>query len=324
MADRCTFSPVTEAAEWETLFSRVEHPHLVQSWAYGQAKETAEGWRTGRRLVDTGGWRTRRLVFERQGRPVAICQLLDKSLAGIRWSSRLNRGPLFLDDPPGEDVVRDVHAALRARWSRLRGVLVLAPALPAGPENRRLLSELGFRDRGKSGWRSARVDLRLDEDELRGKLASTWRNRLKKAENSGMTLRITSATEDIEWIIERHDENMREKDFVGPAPALLRALHRAAPDDFLLFQGRLDDEAVGGMVVYRFGHTAEYFVGWFGPNGRKANVGNYLYWQITLEMKRRGCRYFDVGGYAADERYGHFKQGMRGEEYILLNEWLAF
>ena len=323
VAQSCTFRRVNDRAEWERLFSRVDQPHLVQSWAYGEAKEATQGWQTTRRLVDAGGWRPRRLVFERDGQPVAICQLLDKSLAGISWSSRLNRGPLFLGDSD-EAVVRDGYAGLRAHWRHLRGILVLAPALSMAPENHRLLSELGFRARGQRGWRSARLDLRLDEDELRRNLSISWRNRLKKAEKSGLTLRITSAAEDLEWIIERHVENMREKHFEGPAPSLLRALHRAAPDDFLMFQGRLGDETAGAMIVYRFGNTAEYYVGWFGPAGRKAGAGNFLYWQVALEMKRRGCRYFDLGGYSADETYGHFKKGMRGTEYVLLNEWLSF
>ena len=34
------------------------------------------------------------------------------------------------------------------------------------------------------------------------------------------------------------------------------------------------------MVIYHFGDHAEYYVGWFGEQGRKVNVGNYLYWQV--------------------------------------------
>lgn len=324
MANRCSVSLVTDAAEWDALFSRVEHPHMVQSWAYGEARQASGGWRTRQRISDAGGWRTRRLVFEREGEPVAICELLDKSLTGIRWASRLNRGPLFLDADPEDDVVRDVYRALRSRWKHLRGVLVLAPALTADPENYRMMTEIGFRDRHARGWHSARVDLRLDEEQLRKNLASTWRNRLRAAERAGLVLRVSQSPEDVEWIIDRHVENMREKGFSGPTPALLRALYRAAPDDFLIFQARLAEEAVGGMMIYRFSHTAEYYVGWFGREGRKANVGNFMYWQIALEMQRRGCRWFDLGGYGSSDRYGRFKLGMRGVEYELLNEWLAF
>lgn len=322
MARGCSVSLVTDAAQWEALFLRVEHPYMLQSWAYGEAKQAVRGADTGRR-IDAGGWRVRRLVFERDGEPVAICQLFDKSLGGIRCVSRLSRGPLLLDADPGDDVIRDVYRALRTRQKHLRGLLVLAPALIATPDNHRLLAELGFRERHGSGWRSVRLDLGLDEERLRKNLAHTWRNRLGHAERAGAELRISSSPGDIDWIIDRHIENMREKGFSWPAPAFLRALYNAAPDNCLLLQARLADEAVGGMVVYRFGHGAEYYVGWMGSEGRRVNVGNFMFWHAALELRRRGCWWLDLGG----KRVGAtepFKRGMRGAEYQLLNEWLTF
>lgn len=321
---RCSLRAITTVEEWEALFSTLERPHLVQSWAFGEAMQMAVGYRSRHRLADVGGWQVSRFAFDCEGRPVAICQLLDKSLAGVRFLSRLNRGPLFLHEQPDAAIVRDVYVALRARWRLPRGVLVLAPALPASDENYRLLSDLGFRDRGKGGWRAARLDLRLEEDELRANLAPTWRNRLKKSERSGLTLKVSSAAEDIAWMIARHVENMEAKHFRGHSTELLRTHYQAMPRDFHVFQALLNGAPVGGMLVYCFGNTAEHYVGWFGPEGRQANASNFLYWQITLEMKRRGYRYFDLGGYFSDQGYGHFKQGMRGAEYRLLSEWLAY
>jgi len=323
VAQHCNVRLASNHAEWNALFSRVEEPHMVQSWAYGEAKQAAVHWRNRRVAVDLGGWRARRLVFERCGEPVAICQLLDKSVAGIRCASRVNRGPLFLGPDPGDAAVRDVYRALRNRWRHLRGVLVLAPALTADPRHFQLLSGLGFRDRHLPGWRSARVDLRLDEEQLRKNLTTKWRNRLKSAERAGLTLREGHAPEDVEWIIDRHVENMKEKDFVGPQPIFLRALYQAAPDNLLVFQARLGDEAVGGMMVYRFGHGAEYYIGWTGAEGRGVNAGNFLYWRIALDLKRRGRQWVDLGGTRL-ATLGQMKRGMRGAEYELLNEWLAF
>ena len=43
----------------------------------------------------------------------------------------------------------------------------------------------------------------------------------------------------------------------------------------------------------------------------------------ALELQRRGCQWIDLGG----QRPGHteqFKRGMRGTEYELLNEWIAY
>jgi len=254
---------------------------------------------------------------------VAICQLLDKSVAGIRCASRLNRGPLFLGADPHDDLVRDVYGALRRRWRHLRGRVILAPALTADPVNHSTLTELGFRPRHAAGWRSCRVDLNVDEEQLRRTLTSKWRNRLRVAERNGMEVRVSQAPEDVEWMIERHVENMREKGFTHPAPALVRALCDAAPDDLIVLQARLEEETVGGLMVYRFGRGAEYFVAWMGAKGRTVNVGNFLYWQAALELRRRGAYWCDLGGQRAGATE-QFKRGMGGHEYELLNEWWAF
>lgn len=316
MADHCELCRVTSATRWGALFSQVGDPHLVQSWAYGEAKQAVDG------------WRPRRFVFEREGRPVAICQVLDKSVAGLAVATRLNRGPLFIEADPGDDVVRDVYRALRRHWRHLRGVLALAPALESCDENYRLVREVGFRERHRHGWCSARLDLRLDGEQLRRNLTAHWRNRLRVAERDpDLDLRVSQTDEDVEWIIDRHAENMTEKSFVGPAPAFVRALRRAAPDDFLVFRAHREGESIGGVAVCRFGNAAECYVGWFGREGRKVNVGNFLFWQIAVEMQRRGCRSLDLGGYLRsdkDAHFGHFKAGMRGSDYELLNEWLAF
>jgi len=240
MAKVFSVGVVADPAEWDALFSSVEHPHMTQAWAYGEARQAAGGHGQRRVIFDVGGWRARRLVFEREGEPVAICQLLDKPLAGISCGSRVNRGPLFLGADPEQDVVRSVYQILsRHVQCHRNGVLLLAPALTADSENDRMLAELGFRSRRAGGWCSDRVDLRVGEQQLRKNLASTWRNRLKAAERSGLAVRVSQSPEDVEWIIDRHVENMRQKGFPGPSPALVRALCQTAPDDILIFQALL-------------------------------------------------------------------------------------
>jgi Acetyltransferase (GNAT) domain len=324
MSERCRVDELTDVAQWEALFARVEHPHMMQAWAYGEAKVASGGWKTRRVVFDAGGWRPRRLVFERDGDPVAIAQLLDKPLAGISCASRLNRGPLFLDAAPDPAVVGDVFRLLRRHGPcQRRGVLLLAPALLASEANHRLLADLGYHDTRRAGRSAIRLDLGQDEEQLRRSLASPWRNRLRAAERAGLVLHVSHDPADVEWMIEHHVLNMRDKGFSGPSPALLRALHRAAPDDVFVFQARLDGEPLGGTFAFRFGHVTENFVGWFGPEGRKVNVGNFLYYHTALELKRLDCRWFDIGGGEHKEKFGRFKQGMRGQEYELLNEWLA-
>jgi hypothetical protein len=302
---------VRQINEWSELFAEVEHPHLVQSWPYGEAKKST-------------GWSPRRLVIERGGEPVALCQVLDERLLGIRFASRISRGPLLLrcDEPDIEGIYR----ALRQGWRYLiGGLLLIAPALIDEQDQWQPLQAAGFRRWRQNGWSSAYLDLRLTELELRKNLSSKWRNHLGVSERRGLELLISSAPEAVAWIIGQHVTHMQHKGFKGPGPDLLQALYRAAQEDFIVFQACLNGTPVGGVAVFRFGHTAEYYLGWSGPEGRKANAGNFLVWNAAVEMQRRGCRYFDLGSYskAAAGGYSEFKQAMNGVEYCLLGEWFS-
>jgi hypothetical protein len=294
---------------------------VTQAWAYGDAKGAAGGMAKTSR-----GLSVRRLVFERCGAPVAVCQVLDKVVAGVCLASRVNRGPLLLGESRGD--AECVYRALRRRWRHLRhGVLLLAPALEASDDNGRLLREAGFRPRRVKGWCSTVLDLRRDESELRANLAPTWRNRLRSAERSGLAFSASETEHSLSWILACHVENMKAKDFLGPSAAFVDSLCRASPGDWFVCQGHLpgEPEPVAGMLVCRFANTAEYFVGWFGPAGRRVAASNFLYWNAVLEAQRRGCLRFDLGGYSPTEKFGlrHFKQGMRGSDYQLAHEWIA-
>jgi hypothetical protein len=308
------------------LFAEVESPHLTQVWGYGDAKRAAGGVsRASRRLS------VRRLVLEHAGSPAAICQVLDKAVAGLRVASRIERGPLMLGTRASDTVVAGVYRALRRCWGHAApGVLLLAPALVDCDDSTCILRDAGFQPRRVNGWCSSVVDLRLDEDHLRAQPASSWRNRLKLAERSGMTFSAAETPEALDWILARHDENMSAKEFVGPPAPFVRALCCATPGDWFVGQAWLPEEPapVAGMLVCRFGRSAEFYVAWFGEAGRRTGAGNYVYWHSALEAQRRGCLRLDLGGYCpsgeTEAGLRHFKKGLRGEEYRLLSEWMAY
>lgn len=305
---------VHDVSEWESYIGAVDHPHLMQSWPYGEAKRT------------TAHWHVTRIVFERLGTPVAICQVLEKRLAGLRIASRINKGPLFFDAQPSSEIKENVYRLLRMQSRLFRGgPLLIAPALPLSDENDTFLSELGYRKRKANGWCSSLIDLQLDENTLRARMAPTWRNRLRHSQRSGIRLTASNTTDHLEWLLRMHTQNMKAKNFVGPKTALLRALYEARPADFIILRAMLEDEPIAAMALASFGGTAEYYVGWFGSAaGRKANAGNFLYWEAAMTMKRAGYRWLDLGGYFSSDRFGHFKQGMGGIEYRLIGEWLSY
>lgn len=308
---RLAAEPVTDAAAWDRLLSQAPVPHLQQGFAYGEGKRAQ-------------GWRVERVRFLDGDRTVALCQALALGAFGVRGPARIARGPVFLAEAPPPALVRDVYQAVRRRWARPLAPLLIAPALEATAGNREALRAAGYRQRDARGFRSMRIGLERSEAEIRAALAPTFRNRLRAAERSGLALDIADGEKAAEWMIARHLENRRQKQFRGVDAGFLRALRAAAPDDHLVFRAVLADVAVAGMSVVRYGRVGEYHTGWFGPEGRGANAGNFLMWAIIRELKARGCAQFDAGGLFDGHGYTRFKRGLRGAEFTLAGEWIAF
>lgn len=158
---------------------------------------------------------------------------------------------------------------------------------------------------------------------MRNKLKKNWRRQLRAGERSGLTITMSSSPEEMDWMMERHVQNMQERGFTAPTAEFTRALYSAAPNDFLVCRAVVDGQSVAGLAAVRFGQGAEYFVGWVSDLGRRTNVNNVAFWQTALELRRRGCRSFDLGGMRAGSTE-NFKTGMGGREYQLVHNWLAF
>ncbi len=309
---RVTLRVSTDEAEWRDLIAAAPVPHLPQDYSFAAGKQAS-------------GWPSQRIVLSRDGLPVAFAVVLQLRKLGIRLFNRINRGPVLLDPAPGEDDVLEIYRALRHGVGRFwNGPLLIAPALPRTDANVALLRRAGFIRRAELSWRSGRIDIAVPEAELWGRFTSTFRNRARTAGRAGATLQIRDDAAAYEWMIERHIENMATKGFSAAKPELLRGLRAAAPENVLVFQLRHEGAPVAGMSVVRFGHVAEYHVGWFGPEGRKLNAGNFLMWNVMCEMRRRGVRTFDVGGLREGDGYTRFKRTMRPTEYDLAGEWISF
>jgi hypothetical protein len=311
-ARRVTVVEVTDRRYWDTLFAELRWPHLPQAWFYGEGKRAE-------------GWSVERLVFESDGRPAALCQVLVRRVLGLPVAARINRGPLFLQDSPAPDLQLAVFSTLRNRWRfGRRGLLLIAPALPLDDASPALLRASGFIQRRPGGWGSALIDLEPAPEAIRASFSSKWRNPLNSAIRAGVEVRFRKDTEAFDWMLERHAANMSEKHFVGPSVGFARAMISASPETFWVLQALVDGEPVSGLIGTTNGVHAENFLGWTNDVGRRTGAHSLLMWNAILEMKAAGCRALDLGGYTTTQKYGAYKRGMRGREYRLCGEWLAF
>lgn len=311
-AGEVTLRVVADRHRWEALTAQASQPHLPQSFAYGAGKSAT-------------GWPATRIEFVRDGQTVAFATVLQVKRLGLTLLNRVNRGPVFLDANPTDDAILAVFRALRRRYGHFwQGPLLIAPALPRGADATRLLREAGYMLRHDRSWTSGRIDLTRSEDEIWRGLGSTFRNRVRNAEKSGATLDVATGGVAYEWMLARHRDNMAAKGFSAVEPKMLRALRAASPESVTVFRMMTGEVPVAGMSVVSFGTHCEYHIGWFGPEGRKLNAGNFLMWAVLREMKRRGRETFDVGGLKPGDGYTQFKLTMKPVAYELCGEWMSF
>jgi hypothetical protein len=300
---------------WDQLLSQVGKSNLLQSWAYGEAKVKAEG------------WSIHRVVFEKEGKTIAFAQILEKQKGPVHIS-RINRGPLFLDQA-NFSTIREVYHCLRKQFSLLKGrILLIAPELEKKPTNSALFKLLPYIKRPSSKWCSAWVNLHLSESTLRKNLNSKWRNMLNVLEkDKNLSLKLDVTEEGFHWLMGNYAEMMAKKNFQGtPIPLLVQLRNQIKKkEDFLICRAiNLEGKSVAGILLIRHGDAVTYSVGWNSAEGRKLKANNFLLWNAILEMKRRGCSWFDLGGIdkIGTPEISRFKQGINGDEYISMGEWV--
>lgn len=308
--ERLELVPCTDRSEWDGLISQATFSHFPQDWAYAEGK------------IAEGRWSARRWIIRRGKIERAIATVLEYRVAGLVVLSRINRGPLFLHVEPGEDERAEVFRLLRRRSIGL--LLFAAPAITDDELARRVLTRAGFRRWQPLGWSSGRIDIARPEAEIFSGFTSGFRNRVRVGLKSGAEVCASVASDAYDWLLERHVENMRDKEFKAFSPAQLAALRAAArPGNVIVFRVFVDGRPVAGMSVVRFGDTAEYHIGWFGPDGRAVNAGNLLMWRIIQELRLLGVKSFDVGGMRPGDGYTRFKEGMRPVPYRLSGDWIG-
>lgn len=306
-----SFEPIADRLRWDRLLAAADRAHSVQAFGYGDAK--AEN-----------GWSVTRQLLSIEGRPVALVQALEKRIGGFRVVTRINRGPMFLVPNAPADLAIAVYRAIRHRWGLFGlGVLLIAPALEDNAESHRILRAAGYFPRKGGGWGSARLDLTQPIDAVFDSFEHRWRKAIRAADKAGVTVRVSDDPADFEWMVARHLDNMAEKGFSGHGADFLNSLKARSGKDCVLLVAEHQGEKVAGLVMLKFGTTADSIVAWFGEAGRQVKAGNAITWGAIREMQRLGCTSYDVGGIVADKGFVTFKTGMNGTPYFLAGEFVG-
>ena len=301
--------------DWQKYIEIVVKSNLLQSWAYGKAKEESEG------------WRVRRGVIRRNGNIIAIFQALEKSwfFFGV---IRINRGPMLINGNDDFETKYNVYKILRKTWRLWKGrILLIAPELDDTPENRAILQLVGFRKRDKIHWQSSWMDLNKSKEELRKQLSRNWRRNLGRAEKNELAFKSDNKNETFEWILKLYRKMQVKKKFSGIPCELLTELRKEllqSHEMYLFIVHNNDGDPLAVHIVVRHGLASIPLVSWRSEEGQRLYAPNYILWNIILAMKDLGVQWFDHGGINDIDtpKVAQFKRGLKGQEYTLVGEWI--
>jgi lipid II:glycine glycyltransferase (peptidoglycan interpeptide bridge formation enzyme) len=305
---------------WNEHWPNARQAPLLQSWEYGEAKSRTQHFRTQRFLLQN----------ERLG-AVGLLQALVYSLPVIGGVARINRGPVFLSDflhiSPSREYARGIMTAIRETAKRQRWhILRIAPNLLNNEELVPIFTALGFKKQDKLPVSSAVVGLSRTPEQIRAGFHGKWRNLLTKSEKMDLELEIPSLASALPFLINVYEKMQREKNFKGLPTRLIKAIADQQGGhtwNCRILCARHRGVRHGAVMVVGHGDTCTYMIGWTSDDGRSLQANYFLLWRAILLFRDLGYSFFDVGGLGANTAagVGHFKRGLKGEEYSLLGEF---
>ena len=308
--------------EWNDIVSDIDTLSLMQTWEFGEAKAL------------TGPWKANRAIFQKDGETVGAAQAMIRTVPflnrGLVW---VNRAPLLKNsDATQSNVYVDMISELKKYWvDKKKMYLRIAPPLMASYDSYTIFKATDFSKATETdGWASEIVDLSLPTDGFRKGLQQKWRNCLNKAERLEVTCKTGSSDVLMDELLDDYKTLLDNVGFgTNLSPEFVRTMQNLLPDsrEMLVFAGRQNGEKLGSILIATYGNTCMYLIGATNNTGRKVNANHYLIWRAVSEMKKRGFRWFDLGGAHPDNTPPgilHFKRGLKGKPYQLMGEVEAY
>lgn len=302
--------------EWELRFAALPRSTLLQSYDYarvvcGLQKQKA---RFGLILIS--------------GKEAGLVQILE---AGILWNALhtviLDRGPLWFEGFGGAAHIKmffeELNAQFPARFGRKRRIL---PEIEDGMTAQKILESVGLRRmEGREGYQTIWVDLGQEEEQRRAALKSNWRNKLNKAEKSGLEIQWDSDGKYFPWLLKTYALDKKMRGYDGPSPQFLDALAQflSPKGNMLIGRALLDGRPIACVLFISHGRSATYQVGWSSEEGRKVAAHHLLLWEGAKRLKEKGICEIDLGGVNDESAAGvkTFKEGLGGQSICLVGHY---
>jgi len=283
-----TLKLVTDPIYWNTALAALPYRHILQTWEWGQFKQR---W----------GWSPRYFVNEEHNTVNATALVLRRTFSPLKFNILyVPKGPAL--DYANVELADRVLRELVKVAQRDRAIFIkIDPDL--NQADRSLLLDRGWRYSAEQiQFRNTMLlDLTCSEDDLLAAMKPKTRYNVRLAQKKGVTIR-SGELDDLELLYAMYAETAQRDGF------LIRPLdyYRDAWGSFIRSDlahpliAEVDQEAVAGLILFRFADRAWYMYG-MSRNAHRDKMPNYLLqWEAMRWAKSRGCAVYDLWG-APDE-----------------------
>ncbi|WP_086054117.1 GNAT family N-acetyltransferase [Pseudoruegeria sp. SK021] len=260
------------------------------------------------------------LSFGRGTAPLATAQVVLRRWPLLGRFALVTRGPVWSEQFPPADRHTALHALVDQLAQRFTGVILT----PDRDQGRDLLEGRGLL-RMMSPFHLAEIDLTGPHSARRAALDQKWRNRLNRAEASGLQVKITRLPADPQhWLLRAEAAQSRQRRYSRLPPSFSVAWETATPGGTRLFSLYQAGRPIAGILVLLHAPTATYHIGWTGPEGRHVSAHNLLMWQAGCWLAERGYTGFDLGVLDTETTPGlaRFKLGAGAKPVHLSSTWM--
>ncbi len=292
-------SRVSDAGAWRATLHSLPHPHVLQTWEWGEVKSR---W----------GWRPLRLRWDdRGGRPLAAASALERRLGRLPLRMLyVPKGPLLNwgDARLATQVLADLEALARQREALVLkidpDVFYPGDALPCCGQPHAAAAESLLESRG---WRfsseqvqfrnTALLSLAPREEDLLAAMKPKTRYNVRLAQRRQVSIR-RGGPADLNTFYEMYAETARRDGFlIRPAAYYLDAwttfLGTGLAD---LLLAEVEEEPVAGLMLFRVEGTAWYLYGASIEQHRSSMPNYLLQWEAIRRARAAGCMCYDLWG----------------------------
>ncbi len=301
----CTINYNTQSIDqWESKFSTITRSNILQSYTYARAR------------CPIAKQRARWGLIQIDGRDAGLVQIFEVGFLGLH-ALMLDRGPLWFDGFGNAMHVKrffeEFNRQFPKRFGRKRRIL---PEIEDGPSAQKMITQWGFNRLPSNGYETFWVDLTQDHETLRANLKSNWRNKLNKAEKSGIEIEWDVEGTHLPWLLGIYATDKALRDYGGPSADFLKSYvpMLAQQNNLLLGRAMKDGVPIAFSLFALHGRSATYLVGWSSEDGRETAAHQLCLWMAMMALKNRGIKELDLGGVNDETAAGikTFKEGVGG------------